>query len=52
MQVSSSLNKPLIIIQAWPAEQQLAGVLNGEDGFNETIQYLQAMPSLFTEVCI
>lgn len=48
-QVSNALNQPAIIIQAWPPEQQLAGALQGPDSFNETIQYIQAMPSLFTE---
>lgn len=50
MQISEELGQPAIIIQAWPPEQQLAGALQGVDGYNETIQYIQAMPSLFTEV--
>jgi hypothetical protein len=50
LQVSDTLNKPTIILQAWPAEQQLAGVMNGEEGINETMQYLQGMPSLFSQV--
>ena len=51
LQVSTVFNQPTIILQAFPPEQQLAGVLNGTEGaLNETIQYIQAMPSLFTQV--
>ena len=46
MQISETFNEPRIIIQAWPANQQLAGVLDGDDGVSETVQYLLAMPSL------
>jgi len=50
LQVSVTFNQPTIILQSWPAEQQLAGAMKSEDGINETMQYLQAMPSLFSQV--
>ena len=52
LQVSTAFNQPTIILQVFPPEQQLAGVLNGAEGVNETIQYIQAMPSLFTQVSL
>ena len=52
LQVSTAFSQPTIILQVFPPEQQLAGVLNGAGGVNETMQYIQAMPSLFTQVSL
>lgn len=51
MQINEAFNNPLIIIQGWPADQQIAGALTGADSVNETLQYMQALPSLGTAVC-
>ena len=48
--MSTAFGRPAIALLAWPEEQQLANVLNGEDGVNQTMQYLQAMPALFSQV--
>ena len=50
LQVSVALGRPAIVLQSWPKEQQLANVMNGEDGINQTMQYLEAMPALFSQV--
>lgn len=50
VQISETYQEPTIILMVWPPKQQLAGAQNGTKGINETVQYMQGMPSLYTQV--
>lgn len=52
VQISQTYNEPTIVLMAWPPAQQLAGVLSGTNGVNETANYVQALSSLYTQVTL